>query len=140
VPLVEQRPLAVPFAAVFGLLVAAEEGYLAWLIWEPGAGLDWFVAVPLALALLALAGAGLLLLGRRWAWLPLAVSSVLLLLALLFLAVLFGVLGGGQALWLLVVGPVGCLALVLRREVRSWRGGSAARRPAGGARRAARTR
>jgi hypothetical protein len=139
-PAAPQRPLAVPFAAAFGVLVAAEAAYLAWMVWEPSAGLEWFVAVPLVLAVLALAGAGLLLLGRRWAWQPLAVSSVLLLLALLFLAVLFGALGGGQAVWLLVVGPVGCLALVLRGEVRRWRAPGAARRSAGGARRTGRSR
>jgi hypothetical protein len=140
-PVVPQRPLAVPFGAAFGGLVAAEEFYLAWLLWEPRAGLEWFVAVPVALAVLALAGAAMLLLGRRGAWLPLTVSSALLLVLLVLLAVLFGALGGGQALWwalLLLVGPVGCLALVLRREVRGWRG-AAARRPAGGARRTARS-
>jgi hypothetical protein len=32
------RPVAAPFAAVFWLLVAAEDGYLGWLLWdaEPG--------------------------------------------------------------------------------------------------------
>jgi O-antigen/teichoic acid export membrane protein len=143
VPVVEVRPLAVPFAAAFGLLVAAENGYLAWLLWEPSVGLEWFVAAPLALALVALAGSALLLMGRRRAWLLLTVASALLLLVLLFLAVLFGALGGGQALWwalLLLVGPVGCLCLALRREVRDWRGHPAARRPAGGARRTGRSR
>jgi hypothetical protein len=140
-PVVHHRPLAVPFGAAFGGLVAAEELYLAWLLWEPKSGLEWFVAVPVALAALALAGVVLLLLGRRRAWLPLALSSALLLGVLLLLAVLFGALGGGQALWwalLLLVGPVACLALVLRREVRGWRG-AAARRSAGGARSTARS-
>jgi hypothetical protein len=138
---VAQRPLAVPFAAAFGGLVAAEALYLAWLLWEPRSGLEWFVAVPVVLAVLALAGVALLLLGRRRGWLPLTISSGLLLGVLLLLAVLFGALGGGQALWwalLLLVGPVGCLALVLRREVRGWRG-AAARRSAGGARRTGRS-
>jgi hypothetical protein len=139
---IDQRPLALPFAAAFGVLVAAESGYLAWLLWEPRAGLEWFVAVPLVVAVAALAGVALLLLGRRRAWLLLVVTSVVMLVVLLLLAVLFGALGGGQALWwalLLLVGPIGCLALALRREVRCWRGRPAARRPAGGARRAARS-
>jgi hypothetical protein len=143
VPAPDQRPLAVPFAAAFGVLVAAEALYLAWLLWDPGSGLEWFVAGPLVLAVLALAGAALLLLGRRRAWLPLTVSSALLLVALLLLALLFGALGGGQALWvalLLLVAPVVCLCLALRREVRGWRGGVAARRPPGGARRTGRSR
>jgi hypothetical protein len=138
VPVVDVRPLAVPFAAAFGLLVAAENGYLAWLLWEPSLGLEWFVAAPLALAVAALGGAALLLLGRRRAWVLLTVAGALLLLVLLFLAVLFGALGGGRALWwalLLLVGPVGCLSLAPRREVRDWRGHPGARRSPGGARR-----
>jgi O-antigen/teichoic acid export membrane protein len=137
------RPLAVPFAAAFGCLVAAENLYLAWLLWEPRVGLEWFVAVPLVLAAATLAGVALLLLGRRRAWLLLSACSTLLLLVLLFLALLFGALGGGHALWwalLLLVGPVGCLALALRREVRGWRGRPAARRSRGGARRTGRSR
>jgi O-antigen/teichoic acid export membrane protein len=143
VPVVDERPLAVPFAAVFGGLVAAEYLYLAWLLWDPRAGLEWFVSAPLVLAAAGLAGAVLLLLGRRRAWLLLTVAAALLLLALLFLTVLFAALGGGHA-WgwaplLLLVGPVGCLALAVRRDVRGWRGRSA-RRPPGGARAAGRSR
>jgi hypothetical protein len=62
---------------------------------------------------------------------------VLPLLGLLGLAVLFGALGGGSALWaavLLLVGPVGCLVLTLRRAVRTWRGSGAGTRPGGGPR------
>jgi hypothetical protein len=135
-----ERPLAVPFAAAFGLLVAAEDVYLAWLLWQPDYGLEWFVSVGLLLALAAVAGAVLVLLGRARGWLLLAAASVLPLLALLALAVLFGVLGGGSAMWwavLLLVGPLGCLALTLRRSVRTWCG--PARRSPGGPRPAGRS-
>ena len=140
---VERRPLAVPFAAAFGVLVAAEDLYLAWLLWEPDHGLEWFVVVALLMALAAVAGAALVLLGRGRAWLVLAAASALPLLALVALVLLFGALGGGQAMWsalLLLVGPIGCLALTLRRSVRAWTGADPARRPAGGARRAGRGR
>jgi hypothetical protein len=104
-PLAE-RPLAVPFAAFFGLLVAAEDVYLAWLLWTPEVGWDWFMAVPLLLAVPGLA----------------------------VLAVIFAVLGGGQEVWstlLLLVGPAGCLVLATRRPVREW---TRARRSPGGRR------
>ncbi len=66
-----------------------------------------------------------------------------LLLGLLALALLFGALGGGAALWqalLLLAGPIGCLALVLRRPVREWTTRGRAARPAGGRRAAPRSR
>lgn len=114
------RPLLVPFAAVFGLLVAVECGYLTWLL-----SVGWYLAVPLLLGVAAATGAVLVWLGRRRGWLLLAIAAALLLLALLALAVLFAVLGGGTALWstvLLLAGPVGCLAFAPRHSVRSWRG------------------
>jgi NADH:ubiquinone oxidoreductase subunit 6 (subunit J) len=83
----------------------------------------WLVAVPAVLALLALAGAALVVLGRARAWALLAAVSVVLVLCLLGAAGLFAALGlgavVGQAL-LLLVGPVGCLTLVARRPVREW--------------------
>jgi hypothetical protein len=112
------RPMLVPFAAVFGLLVAVEDGYLAWLL-----SFGWYLAVPVVLAVGAVAGAALVWQGRPRGWVVLTVAAVLPLLALIALAVLFAVLGGGSALWsslLLLAGPVGCLALTLRRPVRAW--------------------
>ncbi|WP_448608008.1 hypothetical protein [Geodermatophilus sp. URMC 60] len=127
------RPVLAPFAAVFGVLVAVEYLWLAWLLRDPEVAIPWFVVVPVALAVLALAGAALVLLGRARAWLLLAVVSVVLALCLLGTAVLFGALGlgavAGQAL-LLLVGPVGCLALAVRRPVREWTHPARATRPA----------
>jgi peptidoglycan/LPS O-acetylase OafA/YrhL len=135
-----ERPLAVPFAAFFGLLVAAEDVYLAWLLWTPEIGWDWFMAGPLALAVLALVGAALVFTGRARGWLVLAVAAVLPLAGLVVLAAIFAVLGGGQEVWstlLLLVGPSTCLVLALRRPVRDWTRGRRSpgeRRGAGSAR------
>jgi O-antigen/teichoic acid export membrane protein len=131
-----------PFAAVLGVLVAAEFLYLGWLLYEPGSLLDWYVVVPALLAAVTLAGAALVVLGRGRGWLVLTAASVVLLLTLLALVLLFGALGGGAALWqalLLLIGPIGCLALTLRRPVRAWttRG---RRRSAGGRREGRRSR
>jgi peptidoglycan/LPS O-acetylase OafA/YrhL len=131
------RPLTAPFAAVFGLLVAAEDLYLAWLLWEPDPGWDWFVLAPAGLALLAAAGAVLVLRGRGRGWLVLTLAAVPSVLLLLAVALLFGVLGdGGSVGWalLLLTGPVGCLVLAVRRPVREWtrpRRGTPAPVPAG---------
>jgi hypothetical protein len=131
-PVDPARPLLAPFAAVFGLLVAAEELYLTWLLREPDRGWDRYLAVPVLLAGWAVAGAVLVFRGRHRGALVLAAAAVPPLLGILGLAVFFALLGGGSALWsalLLLVGPVGCLALSLRRPVREWT------RPAGRARR-----
>ncbi|MGY1746177.1 hypothetical protein [Blastococcus sp. SYSU D00695] len=117
------RPQTVPFAVVFAGLVALEELYLGWLLWEPDPGLHWYVLAALALAAWCVAGAVLVWRGRPRAWLVLAAASTLPLLLLLGLAVLFGALGGGQALWwalLMLAGPVGCLLLATGRPVREW--------------------
>jgi hypothetical protein len=122
----------VPFAAVFGLVVAAEDGYLAWLL-----DFGWYLVLPLVVALAALAGAVLVWLGRRPGWALLVVAGVVSLLGLLAVAVLFALLGGGVAFVsavLLLVGPIGCLALALRRPVRAWRGARPATRSPGGRR------
>ncbi|MET0764551.1 MAG: hypothetical protein ABWY29_06770 [Blastococcus sp.] len=119
---------------MFGVLVAAENGYLAWLLWTPEVGWDWFMLVPLLLGAAALAGAGAVFLGRGRGWLLLAVVAGVLLAVLVVLVGLFAVLGGGTAMWSavgLLVGPVGCLILALRRPVRLW---TAAGRSAGGRR------
>jgi hypothetical protein len=131
------RPLQAPFAAVFGLLVAVEDGYLGWLLWDADPGWGWYLLAPLVLAAGALTGAVLVLRGRaltRWTSgsTVLVVFSVLPLLGLLGLAVFFTLLDGGTAvLWalLLLVGPVGALCLASRRPVRIWtRPASAGRR------------
>jgi hypothetical protein len=117
---VAERPLLVPFAGVFGLLVAVEEAYFAWLL-----SFGWYLVVPLVLALASVSGVVLVWWGRHGGWVVLAVAAVLPLLGLLGLAVLFGYLGGGSAFWsavLLLVGPVGCLAITLQRPVRHWQG------------------
>jgi hypothetical protein len=132
-----QRPQEVPFAAALGLLVAAEYVYLGWLLWDPASRLDWLVVVPVVLATLAVVAAVLVLSGRGRGWLLLTGVSVVLLLGLLALVLLFGALGGGAALWqalLLLLGPIGCLALTLRRPVRAWTDPRRARRPGGGRR------
>ena len=126
------RPLLVPFAALFGLLVAVEDAYLAWLL-----SFAWYLVVPLVLAVAAVTGVVLVWWGRPRGWLVLAVAAVFPLLGLLALAVLFGLVGGGSALWsslLLLAGPVGCLALTLRRPVRDWCSPGGATRSPGGRR------
>jgi peptidoglycan/LPS O-acetylase OafA/YrhL len=142
-PAAPARPLEAPFAAAFGVLVAAEYLYLAWLLWEPDSGLDWFVAVPALFAAAGVAGAVLVVRGRGRGWVVLTVTAVVLLLGLLALVLLFGALGGGAALWqslLLLIGPIGCLALTLRRPVREWTSPNRGHRPAGGRRPAGRAR
>ena len=131
------RPSVVPFAAAFGLIVAAEDAYLAWLLWTPETGWDWFMLVPGALAVLAVAASVVVFLGRARGWLLLAVAAALPLVGVLGLVVLFAALGGGSAMWaavLLLVGPIGALVLALRRPVREWTGTAPARRSPGGRR------
>src|SRR3954451_12268558 len=98
------RPVAAPFAAVFGLLVAAEDGYLGWLLWDADPGWGWYLVLPVLLAAGALTGAVLVLRGRAFG--PflsgsalLAVFCLLPLLGLLGLAAFFALLGGGEAVW-----------------------------------------
>ncbi|MGY1814111.1 hypothetical protein [Blastococcus sp. SYSU D00820] len=128
-PVPPRRPQTVPFAAVFAGLVAAEDLYLGWLLWEPlpgqpdVPGVHRYVLVAVALALWAVAGGVLVWRGAARGWLVLAGAAVVPLLLLLFLAVLFAALGGGQAAWwaiLLLAGPVGCLVLACGRPVREW--------------------
>jgi hypothetical protein len=132
-----ERPLAVPFAAVFGLLVALENCYLAWLLWTPEVGWDRFMVVPLLLAVLAVAASAAVFLGRARGWLWLTIAAVLPLVGILALVVLFALLGGGQAMWsaiLLLIGPLGVLVLAPRRPVREWTSAVRARRSPGGRR------
>jgi hypothetical protein len=133
-----ERPLAVPFAVVFGLLLTVEVLYLGWLLWEPDPRVDRFLVVPLLLAAAAALGSVLVLQGRRRGWVVLAVAATLPLLALLGLVFLLGAFGAGGQMWaavLLAVGPLVTLVLALRRPVRQWCGTDRARRP-GGRRRA----
>jgi hypothetical protein len=142
-PVELQRPQLAPFAAAFGVLVAAEDIYLAYLLWEPEPGWYWYVAAPVVLAALAVLGAAMVWSGRARGWLVLTGASAVPLLLLLGLVGLFGALGGGQAVvWglLLLVGPVGALALALSRPVREWTRPQRATRPAGGPRSSARAR
>jgi len=137
------RPLHAPFAAVFGLLVAVEDGYLGWLLWDDEDG-GWgrYLLLPAVLGVGALAGAALVWRGRavgRWVSgsTVLAVFCLLPLLGLLGLTGLFALLGGGEAVWtslLLLVGPLGGLVLALQRPVRQW----TRRRPAASSGRRAR--
>ncbi|MBB3082008.1 hypothetical protein [Geodermatophilus sabuli] len=135
------RPLLAPFAAVFGVLVAAEDLVLGYLLWEPDRHWHWYVVGAVLLAAWAAAGAAMVWLGRGRGWLVLAGASVLPLLLLLGLLVLFGVLGGGSAMvWavVLLIGPVGCLTLAVRRPIREWtRPARATRSPQRDRRRAA---
>jgi hypothetical protein len=126
-PAAPVRPVAAPFAAVFGLLVAAEDGYLGWLLWDADPGWGWYLLLPVLLAAGALTGAVLVLRGRALGRLSgsalLAVFCLLPLLGLLGLVAFFALLGGGEAVWwalLLLVGPIGGLALALQRPVRQW--------------------
>jgi O-antigen ligase len=132
-----ERPAAVAYAVVFGLLLAVEVLYLGWLLWKPDPSLDRFLVVPLMLAAAAVLGSVLVLTGKRWGWAVLAVAAILPLAALLVFVFLLGALGGGAQLWagvLLLVGPVTTLVLALRRPVREWCGTERARRSAEGRR------
>jgi hypothetical protein len=134
-----KRPLAATQAAVFGLLVAAVDVYLTWLLWTPEVGWDAYLLVPVLLGVLAVAAAVAVLLGVRRAWLLLAVAAALPLVGMLAVVVLFAALGGGSALWgamALLIAPVGCLVLALRRPVREWTRRGRAGRPTGGRREA----
>jgi hypothetical protein len=117
------RPQTVPFAVLFAGLVAVEELYLGWLVWDAEPGWDWYVLGVVALVVWSGIGAVLVWQGRPRAWLVLAAASTLPLLGLLGLALLFGALGGGAALWwalLMLAGPLGCLVLSAGQPVREW--------------------
>jgi peptidoglycan/LPS O-acetylase OafA/YrhL len=134
-----ERPSVVPFAVVFGLLVAAEVLYLGYLLWEPAPGLDWYLVVPVLVAALAVTASVLVLRGKPRSWLLLAGAALLVLLALLVLVFLLAAFGATAEMWsavLLLVGPVGCLVLATRRPVREWtRPARTTRSPGGGRRR-----
>ena len=132
------RPVQAPFAALFGGLVAVEDGYLGWLLFDADRSWSWYLLLPVLLVLAALAGAVLVLrgrgLGRVTGSAVLAWACVLPLLGLLALAALFAALGDGMAAWsslLLTVGPLGGLVLALQRPVREWSGRGRAQAPGG---------
>jgi hypothetical protein len=132
-----ERPLAVPFATAFGVLLTIEILWLGWLLVEPDPGVDLFLVIPLVLAVATALGSVLVFQGRRWGWAVLAVAAVLPLLALLGLVFLLGAFGAGGPMWAavsLLVGPLTTLVLTLRRPVREWCGAGGARRPPGGRR------
>ncbi len=132
-----ERPSLVPFAVVFGLLVAAEVLYLGYLLWEPAPALDWYLVVPVVVAALAGTGSVLVLLGKPRSWLLLAGTALLVLLALLVLVFLLAAFGATAEMWsavLLLVGPIGCLVLATRPPVRRWTGRSRTTRSPGGRR------
>lgn len=112
--------MLVPFATAFALLVAAEDGFVAWVLWGTRA---WLVVAALVLGIVAVVGAVLTFAGRGRGWLVLVAGSVLPLLVLLTAVLLLGYLGTGSGallVLLLAVGPVGCLVLALQRPVREW--------------------
>jgi hypothetical protein len=126
------------------VLVAVEDGYLGWLLWDVDPGWGWYLLAPIVLAVGALTGAVLVLRGRSLTRrvsgsAVLVVFSLLPLLGLLGLAGFFAVLGGGQAVWwalLLLIGPVGALSLASRRPVRAWTRPARRRQVGAGVRRA----
>ena len=127
-----------PFAAVLGLVVAVEDGYVGWLMLDADPGWGWYLLAPAALALLAVAGAALVWAGRGRGSVVLALAAVLPLLGLVLLLALFTALGSTGSVWwavLLLVGPLAALVLALQRPVRDWtRRRPAASRPPRGAR------
>jgi hypothetical protein len=130
----------VPFAVVFGLLSAAEALYLAWLVGWPHPVLDWYLIVPVVLAVAAVAGAVMVLRGTTRGWLVSAVAAGLLVVAVLGVVLLLGALGAWRDMWtatLLLLGPLGSLVLSLRRPVRAWTAPGRASRSPGGRRRPA---
>jgi O-antigen/teichoic acid export membrane protein len=134
---VPERPLVVPFAVAFGLLMALEVLYLGYLLWEPEPAFDWYLVVPVVVAVVAVAGSLLVLQGRARAWMLLAGAAVVPLVGLLVLVFILGALGTTAEMWsavLLTTGPLGCLILATRRPVREWTRPAQATRSPGGRR------
>jgi hypothetical protein len=134
-PVAAERPMVVPFAVAFGLLMAAEVLYLGYLLWEPDPGLDWYLVVPVVVAGLAVTGSLLVLRGRARGWLVLAGAALIPLAALLVLVFVLAAFGATAEMWsalLMTAGPLGCLVLATRRPVREWTGRGRVTRSAGG--------
>ena len=133
----DERPLAVPFAAAFGALMAAEVLFLGVALLLPDFRLDRFTVVFVVLFLGAVAGSLMIVQGRRGGWILLVVVALGGLAAVLVLVLILAALGGTGPAWaaaLLTVGPLGCLVLAPQRSVRQWAGARPARRSAGGRR------
>lgn len=134
-PPIGQRPPVVPFAVAFGLLTAVEVLYLGYLLWEPAPALDWYLVVPVVVAVAAVIASVLVQRGTARAWMLLTGVAVLPLVALLVLVFLLAGLGAQAEGWLavlMVAGPLGCLILATRRPVREWTApGRATRSPRG---------
>jgi O-antigen/teichoic acid export membrane protein len=130
----EPRPLTVPFAAAFGGLVTAEVAYFGLLLWLPDPALDWFLVVPLVLAVASVTGSVQLLRRRTRSWLLLAIAAAVVQVGLLATAALLAAFSAWGEMWsavLLMTGPVGCLVLTLRRSVREWTDRGRTRRSGG---------
>jgi hypothetical protein len=137
-PPVGERPSVVPFAVAFGLLMAVEVLYLGYLLWEPAPALDWYLVVPVVVAVAAVVASLLVLRGTPRSAVLLAAVAVLPLAALLVLVFILASLGAGAEAWLAVLmatGPLGCLILATRRPVREWTAPGRTTRSAGGRRR-----
>jgi hypothetical protein len=91
--------------------------------------------VPVVLAVAAVAGAVMVLLGRARGWLVSVVTAALLLIVVLGVVVLLGALGAWSDMWtatLLLIGPLVSVVLCARRPIRDWtRPGPAVRSPGG---------
>ncbi len=137
-PPVGQRPPVVPFAVAFGLLMAVEVLYLGYLLWEPAPAFDWYLVVPVVVAVVSVVAALLVLRGTARAWMLLAGTAVLPLVALLVLVFILAGLGATAEAWsavLMTTGPLGCLILATRRPVREWTTPRRTTRSPGGRRR-----
>ena len=138
VPVQEQRPLAVPFAAASGALMTAEVLFFLVVFQLQDPQPDRVTVVLILLLLGAGAGSLMVLRGRRRGWLLLTVTAVGALVALAMFALVLVALGLTYGMWaaaLLSVAPVSCLVLAPRRAVREW--GQIRTSPSAGGRRSA---
>jgi polyferredoxin len=136
----DERPLTVAIAAVFGALLAAEVLFLGGMPLLSDAGLNRFTVVFLVLFVGAVAGSLMVVQGRRGGWIVLMIVASGGLAAVLILLLVLAALDVAGLAWvavLLSVGPLSCLVLAPQRSVREWSRAGAARRSAGGRRRAA---
>ena len=130
-------------AAFFGALLAAEVLFLGGVPLLSDAPLSRFTVVFLVLFVGAVAGSLMVVQGRRGGWIVLMIVASGGLAAVLILLLVLAALDVAGVAWaavLLSVGPLGCLVLAPQRSVREWSRAGAARRSAGGRRRAARSR
>ena len=103
--------------------MAVEVLYLGYLLWEPAPALDWYLVVPVLVAVASIVASLLVLFGKARGWMFLAGTAVLPLVALLVLVFILASLGATAEAWsavLMTTGPLGCLILATRRPVREW--------------------